>query len=707
MVQMVLVRKILSIAELAAGTASLAPEGAAAFASSGERLAIEADGGRVLIADARDGQLRVLGACVLPVRALALHTERGSGTVAVGAADGRIALQDAEDGHVRATIATGMKELTALAFSPDGKLLAAADIEGHIVVYQTALARELRRLSADKKVCAIAVHDSGSPVLTANSAGTVTVHNRVTPPRELAGNSAAVTSLSFPVLCGGQPLAGRADGEIAMIDPAYQRFAGLLATGSGPVRAVWAGSCGQVRFLASDGELCCWAPRDDATEILQCLPQTWRDGVERVLCWWRDLQALLSAFGGVRTQMRDEVGGEHAEVVARLDGIDETTRERVRKVVVKSLTVLDSESFDRALARVFDVNPLPLAMLITAAALVLVVVPLVGSAAALASLGSAGGWLTVLGVVTVGLWVLVRLGRLGVAGRTLRALIVAFGVVVGFAGPKVTWSEPGSLRHLAARWLPAAAGLKVNLSIPYPVWLGFSIVVYVAVTVTGALLLVWLLERLSRPAEPRQVPGDSLVAGGRLLHALLDVAYQAQKMVDNPELAASSRERARLHRLVQVAASTASRQWVKAMRTKNPRADRIIRDQGAAICAAIRRWERQAALGGAQLPMLSMAFAIAGMNAAQSDWGALAGDIAPVLSRRRRAWKLVGQALPLVLLLGAAAGIGFGIHPLPAVLGSLLTFLIGLAVARVLRWLDLASDIDPAMELYKSIREPR
>ena len=256
--------------------------------------------------------------------------------------------------------------------------------------------------------------------------------------------------------------------------------------------------------------------------------------------------------------MRDEVGGEHAEVVARLDGIDETTRERVRKVVVKSLTVLDSESFDRALARVFDVNPLPLAMLITAAALVLVVVPLVGSAAALASLGSAGGWLTVLGVVTVGLWVLVRLGRLGVAGRTLRALIVAFGVVVGFAGPKVTWSEPGSLRHLAARWLPAAAGLKVNLSIPYPVWLGFSIVVYVAVTVTGALLLVWLLERLSRPAEPRQVPGDSLVAGGRLLHALLDVAYQAQKMVDNPELAASSRERARLHRLVQVAASTAS-----------------------------------------------------------------------------------------------------------------------------------------------------
>ena len=102
-----------------------------------------------------------------------------------------------------------------------------------------------------------------------------------------------------------------------------------------------------------------------------------------------------------------------------------------------------------------------------------------------------------------------------------------------------------------------------------------------------------------------------------------------------------------------------------------------------------------------------MAFAIAGMNAAQSDWGALAGDIAPVLSRRRRAWKLVGQALPLVLLLGAAAGIGFGIHPLPAVLGSLLTFLIGLAVARVLRWLDLASDIDPALELYKSIREPR
>jgi hypothetical protein len=76
-------------------------------------------------------------------------------------------------------------------------------------------------------------------------------------------------------------------------------------------------------------------------------------------------------------------------------------------------------------------------------------------------------------------------------------------------------------------------------------------------------------------------------------------------------------------RQVQLAASIAAREWVSALRSGCRQADRIIRDQGSAIAAAIRRWERPAALAGAQLPTLSSAFAEAVVNAADNGWLAL------------------------------------------------------------------------------------
>ncbi|HEX6508631.1 MAG TPA: hypothetical protein VF221_13460 [Chloroflexota bacterium] len=36
----------------------------------------------------------------------------------------------------------------------------------------------------------------------------------------------------------------------------------------------------------------------------------------------------------------------------------------------------------------------------------------------------------------------------------------------------------------------------------------------------------------------------------------------------------------------------------------------------------------------------------------------------------------------------------------------LLTFLVGLAIARVLRWLDLTNDLDPALTISELLRKP-
>lgn len=79
---------------------------------------------------------------------------------------------------------------------------------------------------------------------------------------------------------------------------------------------------------------------------------------------------------------------------------------------------------------------------------------------------------------------------------------------------------------------------------------------------------------------------------------------------------------------------------------------------------------------------------------------------APIPLRHRRGWTLTRQALGLVVPLEVAAGIAFTVRPMPTALVPLLTFLVGLAVARVLRWLDLNGELDPALTISELLRKP-
>jgi hypothetical protein len=700
-------RKTLPISELANGHAPLAPDGAAALGSSGEVLAVEVTEQRILIIDARDKLSRlVFTAGVSPLCALAVHA--GAGLVAAGAPDGRIALHETDTGQVRIELVMEAQTLTALAFSADGRLLAAGDDGGHVVVYQVDCGQDVRSIEAGKGIRALALYSSESPVLIGDAEGLVTLHRRALPPVELAKSHCAVTSLAFPSLnagpslAPGDPLIGRADGTIAKIDRRYRRTVPYSSAGHGPVRALWAGSRDCVMAISGSvkPELCSWTRDSDPAAVVPHPPGVLSRLTGQLAAWLRELYALGSAFEELREQMRDDIAADRAEMLDRLEVLDDATRNRIRPAVVASaVSIYNSYSFDLAVRRIFKANPLPAWTLGLAGTFLFFLLLQTPPVAALGHLRGNGAWLTVLAIVAAAAWIMCALARLGAVGRTVRALIAGAGAVVMLVGTHISFTEPRGMQHLAARWFPVAAHFRLRLTIPYPVWLGAAYVVLLVAVTAAARVMLKDLRTPSTLTVRRRVLGDSL------LQALLDVAYRAQVMAEDSELAASQTARASLHQYMRLAARVAAREWVAALRTGSSQADRIIRGQGRAIAVAISRWERQVVLAGAQLPALSNAFAIAVVNAADSDWQALAGDSAPPPARRAR--MLARQGLSLAVPLGAAVGIMLGVRPLPNALVPLLTFLVGLAVARVLRWLDFSSDIDPGLTISELLRKPK
>lgn len=81
---------------------------------------------------------------------------------------------------------------------------------------------------------------------------------------------------------------------------------------------------------------------------------------DRIWRWCRELCPLVFGFADLREQMRNEIAEQRAEMLDRLDGLDEQTRERIRPAVVDSaVAIFNSCSFDLAVRRIFNTNPLP------------------------------------------------------------------------------------------------------------------------------------------------------------------------------------------------------------------------------------------------------------------------------------------------------------------------------------------------------------
>jgi hypothetical protein len=690
---------IVSIAELTGRKAPLARDGAVALDNSGDLLAVETRNGQILIAYGNSAAPGLFDVGVWPLAALAL-----SGCAARWAAatlDGHIALHDIYSGELSTELTMETQSLTALAFSADGRLLAAGDGDGHVVVYRIDSGQVVRKFETGKGIRALALHDEGFPLLISDADGRVVLYRRALPPKELEGDEWDLSSLTCLSLTSGGALAGSARGTISEVDFGYRGISPSL-NGVGPVRALGAGSSGRLQAVVSGPELGLrsWHNENSLTQVIRSLPGVLGDLGEMVTGWVRELLPLVTGFDEVREQMRDDIAAGRTEMLDRL-ALDQATRDRIRPVVVASaISIFDSYSFDMAARKIFDLNPLPRWLLGIALTLLTWLVVFGPLADGLGHLRDPGAWVTVGAVVTGAAWITRRLGRLGAAGRAARNIIFLAAIVVTLGGTQVGFTEPGTMQRLVARWLPAAGHLTFEAVIPYPVWLAAA---YVTLFVVARTLAMWVLGNLRAPGA---LALRRRVLGASLLHALLDVAYQAQVMADNSELAESSAMRTVLHEHVRLAARIASREWVAALRTEPSRADRIIRDQGHAIAAAINRWERPAVLAGAQLPVLSQAFAVAVVNAADSDWEELAGNHATPLPRHPKLRMLARQGLTLLIPLGAAVGIVLGVRPLPTAVIPLLTFLVGLAVARVLRWLDFSADIDPALTVSSLLRKP-
>ena len=625
------------------------------------------------------------GAGTAPVSVLALNFD--DHLLTVGTGDGSITVYDIQQNHAVISLPVADTDfgpgVQAVALSHGGRFLVAADDKKHVWVWKISTHETYRKIDYyGATVSALAVGSSGSPVVIGDTAGQVSVWGRLRPPLSwhlqpssdyTAGQASgwgrfhpplcpvfpggAVKSLSLPY---DQPtqlvVVGFAEGEIYCL-----RFHGKLAakeleTVKGqPVRAV-AMAMGSYYYANesalpniysvtaitdADPWLYSWK-----SEELTLTPEVLRHPIKAVTNWWRELGALLFAFADQCENISAEVAQGRADMLKQLKDLDEATRDRIRPVVVTSaVSIYDSYSFELAAFKVWEANLLSKAAFwVTAFLLVFIILlsPLVND---LSSLHGIASWLAAAGTLAAVGWMLHVLRRLGLVGRAFRIFVAVVGVTILLLGNRIAFTTPRDLVKPMHEWFHTAGAPSFRFDIPYPLWLGL---VYAAVIfiVIGAVRLALRYIRTPSAVSMRR---DALAGG--LLQALINIACLAQWMVDDPDLAASRNARGNLQRLLRLAAHIASTDWGAALRTGYKRADRMIRDQGYVIAAAIQQWERDAALGGPQqLKELSKASTKAVVDAADGKWEDLMGAKGTQIPnvKRIRASAVVGQGLSLV-----------------------------------------------------------
>lgn len=677
-------------------------DGPAALDNSGVLVAAtEATGNRVRISYADSGaEIEMISVPDSGVRALALHAV--SGVMAVGEVGGRVVLRDRYDDENIRVITVSERTIEALSFSPDGRLLAVGDEGGLVAVFLVSSGQELWRTDAEGYISAIAVNDLGSPVLTGDDRGFIYVHHRLRRTQCIPGNGTPVTSMAASPSPDGKFLVGTMDGFIGAIDAIeilLGRFTPSRDIGGRPVRALCAPVRGGIMALAGDGELISWLPPDEHYdfESASSLLRAFGRGLWR---WMRELYVLMTSFDEVRQLMGDEIAAQRAKMLDEIEGLDKQARDRIRPVVVESATSLfESYSLGLAIRKVLKANPLP-AVVGYMIAFPLLAASIFHALKVFAHLRTGGNEALAVGVMAVGLATVYMLGSMGVIVRILRSLMLWAAGVMVLAGPRMSWPDPVGLQRFLKALFPAVRQAPTHLIVPYPAWLGLAyLMLVIAVSVVTRALINYLQGPSLIVLDPRR---RGLSDG--LLHALLDVAYQAHIMSGNRKIANTRMARRNLYNLVLLAARIASKEWADAQRCGSRQMDRIVRDQGRAIAAEIKQWERKAAIAGAGIPEIGEAFAGYVVQAADSDWEALAGDQASAQAGRGR--RVTRKILTLAIPLGSAVAIILCVHPLPQAMVPVLSFLVGLGMSRLLRWLDFGDDVDHGLAISQLLRMP-
>lgn len=150
-----------------------------------------------------------------PVRALALHDN----LLAAGAGGGKVAVWDLRNGGAPREITAGNAAVMSLAFQPSGTLLAAGNLDGTVTLWDAAHPAAPARLRAagnKTSVRAVAFSPDGKTLAASQPSGAL-LWNIAQPdaqPRSVCKDAKDIRSLAFKP-DGSALLCGRADGRIA------------------------------------------------------------------------------------------------------------------------------------------------------------------------------------------------------------------------------------------------------------------------------------------------------------------------------------------------------------------------------------------------------------------------------------------------------------------------------------------------------------
>lgn len=448
-----------------------------------------------------------------------------------------------------------------------------------------------------------------------------------------------------------------------------------------------------------------------------------RDLARALVVWAAARLASLSdeiaAFGPTRDQLVRQAGEKRAARLTELDDLTAAEKTRIYPPVATATRVLHSRSASQRITRNFLANHPILAKLLFGLAVV-IFVRIVG--AYYDEVVTTNTWVVAIAVGLIG-WGLLHIMQAGIVrlrrgGAVLRAAVPMFVVAYLLANQNASW-------HRAEQhWLATSAlrtwhwhGIRVS-----------DIRLDAGISAALATLLALTFYRFARALADFilfSIDGQEDIAGyhsAAVLDAFLETALLLQRHAHALVPAAPDAEdeagtsfptpyvtgvlRRQLLGHLETIARTAEGSWRREAHTGDRDVDAVIDHTSTGIAVAVRRWKTTAALGGAGLDRMRIAFTTAVINAADGDWQQLAAHDATVKERlAQRAFRWARHTIALGVLVTATVLVGRN----PAGAFSWMTMPI-LVMAMV-----IAALIDPlmtdrfggALRLESTLRQPR
>lgn len=248
-------------------SAGAAPLCALTYLADGRLLAGDEAGGLWLWVDA-EPRARSLGAASgHPVTAVVADPQQRRLFVARGRHG--VEQIDLETGRTLRRLDVGKTEVTGLALSQDGIILAASTADGRLLAFETERARRIHSVEVSRAALrAVAFSPDGRVVAATGDEGSVFVYRTDTATllRTHRDEGGPAVRLAFTD-AGRRIVVGRADGSIQAFEATGPRRVFSLAAHAGPITGLWPDTGEAVLSVSLDGTLRSHGPRGEPRRI--------------------------------------------------------------------------------------------------------------------------------------------------------------------------------------------------------------------------------------------------------------------------------------------------------------------------------------------------------------------------------------------------------------------------------------------------------